>query len=113
PLVFHNPLGNFRETEFNSMAAVAMVDALMKIILAKYSVTFFVFASITRTPVALFFLSSKITSTTIESGNKVILPDATAAGRVAALLLKYPLNGHPRSQRFRNWHGPRPFNFSV
>ena len=59
--------------------AVAMVEAFRKMMVAKYSVTWRVCAFMTRTPVALFFCSSKSTSRTMESGSRVILPVAAAA----------------------------------
>ena len=72
-----------------------MVEAFKKMILAKYSIADFVFVSITRTPTASCFFSSKIIECTTEKGLTVRLPVALAQGKVEVTVLKYPPKGHP------------------
>ena len=89
------------------------VDALRKTILAKYSSVFIVSASRMRTPLARpVSLSYKI-SVVMALGLSVRLPVAAAAGKVAELDEKYPLNGHPWWHLLRNWQGPRVPIFAV
>ena len=89
------PFGNTSETELNKICAVPKVDAFKKTIFAKYSSVKLVLASNMRTPLARpVSLSYKI-SVVMASGLRVKLPVAAAAGRVAALELKYPPKGQP------------------
>ena len=65
------------------------VDAQRKTIRAEYSVTSFVIASITRTPVARFRSLSYSTSLAIAKTLSVSRPVAMAAGSVDDCVLKY------------------------
>ena len=63
-------------------------DAFRNTTRAKYSVTSFVSASITRTPLARPVSSSQMRLWAIEKGRRVMRPVAAAAGRVEELLEK-------------------------
>src|SRR5690606_40801346 len=74
--------------EFNSKATELTADPLTNTTLAKYSVTSFVSASITRTPFAKPVFSSTMIDSAIALLIKVRLPVFSAQGIVDELLLK-------------------------